>query len=109
MRTSDIVKKYGVTTREVSYWTDLGLLHGDQNDSSGYYDYGPKAEEEIKKILIAKAMNVSSIEKCVKMLDVLPKELWKRVVLSSIDEETKRISQLHTWAKIWAEEMMESL
>lgn len=109
MRISDFAEKYGISTREVNYWTDLGLIHNDQNGSGGYRDYGPKAEEEIKKVLIAKAMNVRSIEKCVKMLDALPRELWKPVVLKAIDEETKRISQLHTWAKIYATEFMESL
>lgn len=109
MRINEFAKKYGVDKRSIDYWTNLGLLTTEGSEGNYCRVYGSKAEEEIKRILIAKAMGVDSkLKEYVDLLDHLPKELWKMVVIDKIDTEIKRITKNYEQAKKYAKELMES-
>ncbi len=56
MMIKEFCEKYGVTRRNVDYWTSLGLLHPETYEN-GYRDYGEQAESEIGCIFIASMMN----------------------------------------------------
>ena len=109
MKISEFAEKYGVDRRSIDYWTNIGLLHPDETSIEGSYRvYGKKAEEEIKKILIAKAMGGSPLEKYVDLLDHLPANLWERVVVAEIENEIRRVTSSYRLALKWAQEMKES-
>ena len=109
MKIAEFAEKYGVDRRSIDYWTNIGLLHPDgMSEGNGYRVYGEKAEGEIKKILIAKAMGGNPIEEYVDLLDHLPANLWERVVMAGIENEIQRITSSYRLALKWAEEMKES-
>ena len=110
MRINEFAEKYGVDKRQIDYWTNLNLLHPEgTSEGNGYRVYGPTAEEEIKKILIVRAMGVDSkLKEYVDLLDHLPKELWKIVVLDRIDGEIRRVTADYEQAKLYAKKIMES-
>ena len=109
MKITDLAGKYGVDRRSIDYWTNIGLLHPDGvSKGNGYRVYGDKAEEEIKKILIAKAMGGSPLEEYVDLLDHLPSNLWERVVIAQIESEIQRVTLSYRLALKWAKEMSES-
>ncbi len=92
MRISEFSKKYGVDKRTIDYWTNCGFLHPQVNKTNGYREYGPEAEKEIKLLLIAKAMDIGSIEETVEALNhpLISKKLFKTYVMHRL-EEKKRI------------------
>ena len=92
MRISEFSKKYGVDKRTIDYWTNCGFLHPQVNKTNGYREYGPEAEKEIKLLLIAKAMDIGSIEETFESLNYPPmcKSLFKKYVIHRL-EEKKRI------------------
>ena len=95
MRIAEFAKKYEVDRRSIDYWTNIGLLHPDDmvGKGRGYRIYGEKAEEEIKRILIARAMGASPLEEYVDMLNHLPKELWRTFVVKQIENEIDRVTK----------------
>ena len=109
MKIAEFADKYGVDRRSIDYWTNIGLLHPDgTSEGNGYRVYGEKAEEEIKKILIAKAMGGSPLEEYVDLLDHLPADLWEKIVVDGIEKEIQRITSSYRLALKWAEEIKES-
>ena len=108
MNITKFAEKYGVTKRDIEYWTELGLLHptdGEKMSKNGKWrEYNDNNDSEIKKILIAKTIaNGSSLKKYVKLLDALPKELWNIVVIDQInkkiEEATRQYSMVLSYAK----------
>jgi len=96
MTIKEFSKKYGVSKREIDYWTNLGLLHPEKEPENGYRYYGSKSEEEMKKILIAIAMgnkSTAEIKETVGMLGNLPKKYWDSIVLEAIREYTKTVTK----------------
>ena len=114
MRIGEISKKYGVTRREVDYWTNLGLLHSDDVDedpvvelSNSYRNYGSKAEEELKKLIILKAMGAKIDEEHVEFLDSVPRDMYDICVIQAIKDERDRVMKQFTMALDFAGECME--
>ena len=106
MKINEFAEKYGVDRRSIDYWTNIGLLHPDgTSEGNGYRIYGPTAEMEIKKILIAKAMGGSPLEEYVDMLDHLPKQLWNKIVVEGIEKEIQRVTNSYRLAMAWAKEI----
>ena len=56
MLIKEFCEKFGVSRRNIDYWTNIGLLHPDIHEN-GYRDYGEQAEKEIGYIFIASMMN----------------------------------------------------
>lgn len=105
MKINDFSKKYGISKRHIDYYTNAGLLHPKKYENN-YRDYDEKCEEEIKKILIVKAMGkLHDMDKYIKMLDNLPREFIDEIVISSIDKEISRITKFYRLAKEWAKDL----
>lgn len=98
MKISEFCKKYNVDRRSVQYWTEIGLLHSEICGRNNYNDYGSKAEEEIKLILIAKAMGGTPLEDYVDMLNHLPNNVWDTLVIPKIKEEMNRVTSSYKQA-----------
>jgi len=106
MRIKQFAEKYLLDPREVMYFVECGLLHPERDKANGfYYDFGPAEEEEIKKILIVKAMDCKPIDQYVAMLDVLPNAMWKSVVFDKIQENINKSIYMLNTAKQYAEEL----
>ena len=107
MRIGDFCEKYGLDRRSVSYWTDTGVLHPtrEEHGLAHWFDYGAECEEEAKKIVIARAMGQSRVEKYMKLLDNLPSELWDMVVFEKIKEEMENVTKQYRLALEYAKEL----
>lgn len=77
---TEFAKVYGVTKREIDYWTSIDLLHPVVKNN-GYRDYGEQAEDEIKVILIATMLDYpGSLESKYDKLINLDDREWKAVL-----------------------------
>ncbi len=108
MRIKEFSEKYGVSKREVLYWTTCGWIRCNQESNNNYYDYREEAEEDIRKILIVRAMGARPIDEYIKLLDILPKDLWKTVVFDKINGEIERLTKSHRAALEYAAQLMEA-
>lgn len=109
MRISEFSKKYGVDKRTIDYWTNCGFLHHQVNKTNGYREYGPEAEKEIKLLLIAKAMDIGSIEETVESLNYQPmyKGLFKKYVIHRLEEKKRIEMERFNDAIQYAKELLE--
>ena len=108
MTIKEFAEKYKIDKRSIDYWTNIGLLHPDQNESNGYRQYGENAEEEIKLILIAKAMNIGSIEDTVELVKNTPKIFVDQIVIQRIKIEMEKAVELYKTALQFAEAIKNS-
>lgn len=77
---TEFAKVYGVSKREIDYWTNIDLLHPVVKDN-GYRDYGDQAEREIKIVLIATMLDYPGpLENKYDRLINLSDEEWKVVM-----------------------------
>ena len=76
MKIGEFADYFMESRRNIDYWTNIGLLRPDVNEKNGYREYGDRAIEDMKLILIAKAMNYEKITlpRAVKHVKELPKE-----------------------------------
>ena len=80
MMMKEFCEKYGVTKRNVDYWTNLGLLHPDIHEN-GYRDYGERAECEIGYIFIASMMNrPGSLKETVDEMCKYDEKKWRKCI-----------------------------
>lgn len=107
MTINDFAKKYGVDKRSVDYWTSLGLLHPETNAKNRYRLYGDKAEEEIKSILIAVAINGTNLEDTVAFVRGMPKSCWNKFIIPLIKAEMEKQTKFFQNVLKYAEQMGE--
>ncbi len=80
MLIKDFCEKYGVTRRNIDYWTNLGLLHPEIHEN-GYRDYGDRAESEIGYIFIASMMNrPGSLKETVNDIREYDEKKWRKCI-----------------------------
>lgn len=109
MRIGELAEKYGVTTREVDYWTNLGLLHTQRCEySNEYRNYDDKSEGEIKKILIMKAMGLTLNEEHMTFLNAVPQDMIKEVIIDRIERERNKACMRFNEALDFAGELLGS-
>lgn len=91
MTIGEFSKKYGLDIRHVNYLTDTGKLHPKNERNGRYRDYGPEAEEEIKRILIVDALGAPNkdLDKYIKMFNGVPASLWYDMVTAEIQKNKK--------------------
>ena len=106
MTIKKLAVKYGTDTRSIDYWSNLGLVHFTQ-ESNGYRDYGPEAEEDMKKIMIVRAMNVKNGEftKYYKLIDQLSDPIFGALVIDKIEDEMKKKIESYKEAIKFAKEL----
>lgn len=93
MLIKEFCEKFGVSRRNIDYWTNLGLLHPVVNEN-GYRDYGEQAEAEIGYIFIASMMNrPGSLKETVNDIRGYDERQWRKCIhdmqnhKSSINEQ----------------------
>lgn len=97
MTIAEFAKVYGVSKREIDYWTSINLLHPIIR-ANGYRDYGERAEEEIKVILVAMMLDYPGpIERKCKMLNDLNDDKW-RSILNKISNKRGNLDKQYTIA-----------
>ena len=90
MMIKEFAEKYGVSRRDIDYWTNCGLLHP-RVMSNGYRDYGQRAEDEMQNILVAMMIDEpGSIESTCEKLNCYGSEEWG-VLAEKLNETKKRI------------------
>lgn len=106
MTIKKLAEKYGTDTRSIDYWSNLGVVHFTQKPN-GYREYGPEAEEDMKKIMIVRAMNIMNGEfkKYLELIDHLPKDLFDTLIIDRIKEEMKKMTKSYKDAIAFAEEL----
>ena len=87
MRIGELSKKYGIERRTIDYWTTLGLIHPETDPKNGFRIYGPKAEEELQRVIIADIMGWKLNEESIKSVETMPKEGWNEWVMAKIRYE----------------------
>ena len=105
MKINEFAKKYGVDKRTIDYWTNCGLLNPSPCEN-GYRDYDYVCEREVKLLLIAKALNVGSLNDTVNMLNVMPKEAVDMFVIKRILEEKEKQTALYDKAVDYVNELL---
>lgn len=95
MTITEFAKVYGVSKREIDYWTNINLLHPVVRDN-GYRDYGNRAEDEIKMILVATMLDhPGTLESKYKKLMSLDQKQWNAILdrlANKHNEFTRRYS-----------------
>ena len=99
MRIGELSKKYGIERRTIDYWTTLGLIHPETDPKNGFRIYGPKAEEELQRVIIDDIMGWKLNEESIKSVETMPKEGWNEWVMAKIRHEELRVMK-----KYWAAE-----
>lgn len=76
----EFAKVYGVSRREIDYWTNINLLHPVIR-ANGYRDYGKQAEDEVKIILVATMLDYpGSLKSKYDKLMNLDERQWKAIL-----------------------------
>lgn len=91
MRIQEFAEKYGVSKRSVDYWTNIGVLHTEDREPNKYRNYGEKAEEEIKEILVLEAMNLPVNSETIRFLRAIPRNQVRKLVLNEIDKQKAKM------------------
>lgn len=107
----EFADKYGVDTRRIDYLTTCGYLHPECETRGRYRIYGPKAEEEMKRILVLECMGVRMAEAngYLEMFEHVPKALWETIILDRIKENMEKEISKYRTALRYAEELQKGL
>lgn len=105
MRIDEFSKKYGVTKREVDYWTNLGYLHP-ETENNGYRDYNQTTEEEVKRIVILKAMGYKIDKEHIDYFMAIPHRLYYDLVFKYIEMERDKATLMYDRAMDYAHEFL---
>lgn len=91
MRIGELSRKYGIPKRSIDYWTRIGLIHTDTDPKNGIRIYGPEAEEELQRVIIADVMGWPLNPESLKAVQyIMPKQGWKEWVLAKIRYEEEK-------------------
>lgn len=107
----EFADKYGVDTRRVDYLTTCGYLHPEDETRGRYRIYGPKAEEEMKRILVLECMGIRMAEakEWLEMFEHVPKTLWETMIFDRIKANMEREISKYKTALHYAEELQKGL
>lgn len=99
MRIKEFADKYGVTTREVDYWVLLHLIRCEVSEDNSYRNFGPEAEEDVKQVIIAKAMGLPLNTSNIRKLEDLTDGFWSNMIMDQIVKEETAAMKLYEMAK----------
>ena len=95
MTIKEVADRYHVSTREVDYWTNLGLIHPKVDENNKYRDYTPSAEKEVIITVIMKAAGIKLDREHFDAIMNLPQDMWEDFLVDRIKSEQKKMNRFY--------------
>jgi len=96
IKIKDVAEKYGISTRTLRYYEDMGLISSHRSDDYAYRSYGEETLRILEQILVLRKLNVSikDIKRILAQpnLDIILEVLGGKV--KDIDEEVALLHEL---------------
>lgn len=105
VRIKEFTEKYGVERREVDYWTNLGLIRYSVDEQNSYRNYTKESEEDIKRIIVIKAMGIALNRGNIELLGLIADTDLYDVIVGRIRSERERVLRLYDSALSYIAEM----
>ena len=111
MTTEELTMKYGINSALLSKWIKDGHVRCRQNGCRTLRDYDDRTEEDLKKLVILRAMGIQEREfgKYMNLLDDLSglkDSTFYKIFMNKIDTKRRQTMRQYDLAKLYLDEFL---